>query len=266
VNEPLPLLAAGSALPISPTPPPIRAQTTRARYATFTVWYLASVLSGSCAIFTIACGVGGKSIGDIATMVLIVSLVAACILVVAGGRTWRRIVAVEPANDVALKKRRRRVLVKAAVFAILFGSVSSGVGYVIGQNGAEAAQIKADLSEMQDTGDRISKARTPNGSVTIDWYIQMYKSIEPSVDHLDVVLHRLANEYPSYGAKFPQNDQTAATVVSNFNNGIRRMDLLKKQIDIAKRIEGSDADLQTLVWRTEMMPLFEQEDALDKSK
>jgi hypothetical protein len=266
VNEPLPQPSAGSALPISPMPPPIQARTTRAPYAAFTVWYLASVLSCSCAIFTIACGVGGKSIDDIATVVLIGSLVAACILVVAGGRTWHRIVAIEPANDVALKKRRRRVLVKAAVFAILFATISAGVGYVIGQNGAEAAQIKADLAEMQDTRDRISKARTPNGSVTLDWYIQMYKSIEPSVDHLAVVLHRLVNEYPSYGAKFPQNDQTASRVVSNLNIGIRRMDLLKQQIDVAKRIEGSDAEMQKLVWRTEMIPLFEQEDALDKSK
>jgi hypothetical protein len=266
VNEPLPQPSTGSALPISPMPPPIQAQPTRAPYAAFTVWYLAALLSCSCAIFTIACGVGGRSIGDIATVVLIVSLVAACVLVVAEGRTWHRIVAIEPANDIALKKRRRRVLVKAIVFAIVFGAISAGVGYVIGQNGAEAAQIKADLSEMQKTGDRISKARTPNGSVTIDWYIQMYKSIEPSVNHLDVVLHRLVNEYPSYGAKFPQKDQTASTVISNFNTGIRRMDLLKKQIDVAKRIEGSDADVQSLVWRTEMIPLFAQEDALDKSK
>jgi hypothetical protein len=174
----------------------------------------------------IACGVGGNSIGDAATMVLVASLVAASLLILAGGRTWRRIVTIEPPNDVALKKRRRRVLVKVAVFAILFGTISASVGYVIGQNGAEAAKIKADLSEMQETGDRISKARTPSGSVTIDWYIQMYKAIEPSVDHLDVVLHRLVNEYPSHGAKFPQNDQTASTVISNFNTGIRRMDLL----------------------------------------
>ena len=152
------------------------------------------------------------------------------------------------------------------MFAILFGTISAGVGYVIGQNRAEAANIKADLSEMQDTGDRIYKARTPNGSVTFDWYIQMYKSIEPSVDHLDVVLHRLVNEYPSYGAKFPQNDQAASTVISNFNTGIRRMDLLKKQIDVAKRIEGLDGDVQRLVWRNEMIPLLEQEDALDKTK
>ena len=237
VTELPPQPPAGLALPILPTPPVVRAQTTSAPYAAFTVWYLASVLSCSSAIFTIACGVGGKRIGDVATMVLIVSLVVGCILVVAAAKTWHRIVAIEPANDVALEKRRRRVLVKAAVFAILFATISAGVGYVIGQNGAEAAQIKADLAEMQDTGDRISKARTPPGSVTFDWYIQMYKSIEPSVDHLDVVLHRLVNEYPSYGAKFPQNDQTASRVVSNFNNGIRRMDLLKKQIDVAKRIE-----------------------------
>ena len=250
----------------SPTPPVASAKTTSAPYAKFTVWYLASVLSCSCAIFTIACGVGANSFGDVATMVLIVSLVATSLLIAAQSKTWRRIITIEPRNDELLKKRRRRVLVKAAVFVVLFGTTSAGVGYVIGQNGAEATQIKADLLEMQETGDRISKARTPNGSVTIDWYIQMYKSIEPSVDHLDAILHRLVNEYPSYGAKFPQNDQTASTVISNFNTGIRRMDLLKKQIDVAKRIEGLDRDVQRLVWRNEMIPLLEQEDALDKTK
>lgn len=243
-----------------------RAQTTNAPYATFTVSYLAGILSSSCAIFAIAYGLADNEFGDDATVFLVVSLLAASLLLVASGRSWRRIVAIEAPDGVALKQRRRRVLVKAVLFALFFGTISAAIGYAIGQNQAEAARIKADLAEMRETGHRISKARTPNGSATIDWYVQMYKSIEPSVDHLEAVLRRLVTEYPSYGAKFPQSASSVSSTVSDFNVGIQRMNLLKKQIDVAKRIEGQDEDLQRLVWRSDMIPLLEQEDALDKSK
>ena len=94
----------------------------------------------------------------------------------------------------------------------------------------------------------------------------MYKSIEPDVDRLEIILHRLVREYPIYKAKFSQNDSSVSDSVSGFNVGIRRMDLLQKQIAVAKRIDGLDATAQMKIWHSEMIPLAAQEDALDKSK
>jgi hypothetical protein len=57
-----------------------------------------------------------------------------------------------------------------------------------------------------------------------------------------------------------------AESIAGFNTGIRRMALLKKQIAVAKRIDGLDQNDQMIIWENEMLPLLKQEDALDKSK
>ena len=252
-SEPIPLISTPTAVG--------HTQTASAPYALFTVLYLAAALSFSCAIFTVAHALGHNSLGDAATVFLIISFLTACLLALPVIRTWRRIVA-----TAELKQRPRRVVIKAAVLALVVFSIFASAGYTIGQNGAEAAQVISDLAELQTIGNRVSKSRSPNGTPTIAWYIQMYKSIEPDVDRLEIVLHRLVREYPVYRAKFSQNDTPVADTVSGFNVGIRRMDLLEKQIAVAKRIDGLDATTQVTIWSSEMIPLANQEDALDKSK
>ena len=148
---------------------------------------------------------------------------------------------------------------------LLFLSMSASIGYVIGQSGAEAAQVWADFAQMRTLGDRISKARTPNGDQGIPWYVEMYKSLEPDVTSLDIVLHRLASEYPSYIARFPDGDVQAPKTMSDLNIGIRRMALLKQQIAVAKTMDGLNESQQSAIWTNEMYPLLKQEDALDNT-
>src|SRR2546422_1474647 len=120
-------------------------QTGSAPYAAFAAQFLSSTVLFSCVIFTVAHALGRNRWGDTATGFLIVSLLAACWLAVAGRRTWGRVVATEPAGDVGLKRRRHRVLMKSAMVAALFFTVSAVVGNAIGLNGAEAAQVQAEV-------------------------------------------------------------------------------------------------------------------------
>jgi hypothetical protein len=236
-------------------------QTPSAPYATFTLWYLAFAFASSCAIFTVAHALGYNTFGDAATLFLIASLLAACFFAIPGIRTWRRIIATaEP------KQRPGRVVIKAVVLALLLFTIFAVAGYTIGRNDAEATQITADVVEMRSIGARVTEARNQTGLVTIDSFIQMYKSIEPDVNRLEVVLHKLVTEYPSYGSKFTGEYSSVSKTISDFNVGIHRMDLLKKQIAVAKRMDGLDENTQRSIWRSEMLPLLEQEDALDKSK
>jgi Double zinc ribbon len=234
-------------------------------YAAFTLWFLASVGSCSCAFFTAAYAVGRNSFGDITITLFTFSLIATVFLVAAMKRTWNKVVLSESSADAGRKWRRNRILIKAAVLAILFLSMSAGVGYVIGLNGAEAAQVLTDFAQMRTLGDRISKARSPNGDQGIPWYIEMYKSIEPDVTSLDVVLHRLTNEYPSYIEKFPDGDTEGPKTMSDLNIGLRRMALLKQQIAVAKTMGGLSPAEQSSIWTSEMYPLLKEEDALDNT-
>lgn len=237
-----------------------------APYATFTMQLLASTVLFSCATFTVTDAIGRNRLGDTATGFLVVTLLAGFWLSVAGRRTWRRVVAFEPATDVGLKRRRRRVLINTTIMAVLFVAVSATVGSVIGRSGAEAAQLQADLIQLDTLGKQVSKARSPEGRVTIDWYIQSYKSIEPNVDRLDVLLHRLVSELSAYNERFPDQGRQTSESISGMNTGIRRMALLKQQISVAKKIEGLSQSEQLIIWGREMQPLLDQEDALDKPK
>ena len=184
---------------------------------------------------------------------------------VAVKRTWTQIVVTE-SSTAAGHKRRRRALVKSGVFVVLFFSISALVGSVIAQNGLEAARIQADLKEMNVVGDRISKARTPAEGATIDWYVRMYLALEPDVDRLNMVLHRLQSEYPAYAARFPDEGAQERNFIANLDISIRRMGLLKRQIAVAKKIDGLDESESRAAWVNEMIPVMKEEDDLDQTK
>jgi len=241
----------------------ISARKSSARYALFTLWFLASVGLCSCAVFVIAYAIAAGTLGPTAASSLTASLLLMFLATVGVVKTWKRIVAAEsPVDDVNLRRRRKRVVVKGVVLALLLFSMSAGVGYAIGQSGVETAQVLADLAEERTLGDRISKTRTPDGNPGIGWYVQMYPQIESDVNSLDAVLHRLTTEYPAYSAKFPEQDPSNQTMTT-VNNGIRRMALLEQEIAVAKKIEFLDEKEQLLIWTNEMYPLLKAEDALD---
>jgi hypothetical protein len=138
------------------------------------------------------------------------------------------------------------------------------LGSVIGQNRAEAAQLNFDIENQKELAARITKARNAVGD-TIPCYLAMYTVIESDVKYSTVLL-RLRSELPVYNSKFP-NEAAAMQKYSNtVEREIRRSDLLKKQIAIAKQIALLYEYQQGPAWRSEMLPILEEEDALDKSK
>lgn len=261
--------APASAEPVSQpstlTATTLSASRSDAPYAYFTLWYIASVALCSCGVFVIFHAIGAGTLGPIASASLTASLLLAFLTSVGVVNSWKKVVAAEfSVDDANLKKRRRRVIVKGAVLALLLFTALAVIGYTIGQNGVEAAQIVSDLAEVRTLGDRISKTRSPEGNPGIDWYVQMYPQIEADVERLDIVLHRLATEYPKYSAKFPEQNSSDQTL-SDVNTGIRRMALLKQEIAVAKRMQFIEEKEQVVTWTTEMYPLLKEEDALDKS-
>jgi hypothetical protein len=232
-------------------------------FGTFTMWLVAVIALLGSATFDVFQGIGRDAFSAIAAVVLTGSVLVGAVCAEGMRRSWRTIISTETSTDNKLPRRRKRVLVKSAILAMLFLSAAAGVGYTIGQSGVEAARIGADIAEMQDLGERITKARSPVGNPEIGWYVQMYIHIEPDVTNLDSVLHRLATEYPDYAANFPDQDSQTKQFLANVDAGIQRMTFLKREIAVAKKIGIADENNQLAIWRTEMIPLLKQEDALD---
>lgn len=243
-------------------PPPNQHQEI-APYAAFVLKLLSSSLLISVAVFNVADALARKRWE--ATTSTAVAMLAAILLARSARKTWGRVIAAEPKTDANLKRRHRNVLATGIVIVVLFFVVSAIVGTAIGQNGAEAAQLNADLEHMPAVGKRISKARTAV-EATIPSYVQMYKAIEPDVQDFESTLHRLKTEWGMYDAKFPEQHQQTYKSIVAVETGLRRAELLKQQIAVARQIESLDPSHQWAVWQSQMLPLLAREDALDKLK
>jgi hypothetical protein len=234
-----------------------------APYATFVSLLLGSALFISVVVFNVADGFTRKHWE--ATISTVVATVAAALLARSALGAWRRVVAVEPETDVVLRHRHRRVLRNSAIIILLFVTSAAIVGAAIGQNRVDGAQLAADLERMSTVGDRISKARNAV-EATIPSWVQMYKTIEPNVQELEPTLRRLETELALYDGKFPaQHEQTSKSIAA-MKTGLRRMALLKQQIEVAKQIEALDLRQQLASWKTQLQPLLASEEALDKAK
>jgi hypothetical protein len=164
-----------------------------------------------------------------------------------------------------LKRRHRRVLRNSAIIILLLFTSAAIVGAAIGQNRAESVQLAADLGRMNTVGDRITKARNAV-EANIPAYVLMYKTIEPDVQELDPTFRRLKTELALYDGKFSaQHEQTFKSIAA-METGLRRMTLLKQQIELAKQIEVLNPSQQFGAWKTQMLPLLDSEEALDKTK
>jgi hypothetical protein len=118
---------------------------------------------------------------------------------------------------------------------------------------------------MNTVGDRISKARSAV-EATIPSYVQMYKTIEPDVQELEPTLRRLKTELALYDGKFPAQHEQTSKSIADMETGLRRMALLKQQIEVSKQIEALDPNQQFAAWKAQMQPLLDSEEALDKAK
>jgi hypothetical protein len=234
-----------------------------APYATFVSLALLSALFISVVVFNVADGLA-RSLWD-ATISTVIATVVAVLLARSARRAWRRVVAVEPEADAMLKRRHRRVLRNSAIIVLLFFTSAAIVGAAIGQNRAEAVQLAADLDRMNTVGDRISKARS-GVEATIPSYVQMYKTIEPDVQELEPTLRRLKTELALYDGKFPAQHEQTSKSIAGMETGLRRMALLKQQIEVSKQIEALDPNQQFAAWKAQMQPLLDSEEALDKAK
>ena len=252
--------AHGEVPTLVPAQPP---QPENGPYATFVSLVLGSALFISVLVFNAANALARNHWE--ATISTVVATVAAALLAQSAWGAWRRVLAVEPETDAVLRRRHRRVLRNGAVIVLLFFASAAIVGTAIGQSRAEAVQLAADLERMTTIGNRISKARKAV-EATIRSYVQMYKAIEPDVQELQPTLRRLKSELAVYDGKFPAQHEQTSESIAGMETGLRRMALLKQQIEVAKQIEALDPTQQFAAWQTQMQRLLSSEEALDKAK
>ena len=246
-------------VPTATAPPPQES----APYATFVSLLLGSTLLISVVVFNVADGFARNRWQ--ATILTAVAMVVAALLARSARCAWRRVTSIEPETDAMLKRRHRRVLRNSAIIVLLFFTSAAIIGAAIGRNRAEAVQLAADLEQLSTVGDRISKARSAV-EATIPSYVQMYKTIEPDVQELEPTLPRLKTELALYDGKFPAQHEQISKNIAGVETALRRMALLKQQIEVAKQIETLNLNQQLAAWKAQMMPLLANEDALDKSK
>jgi hypothetical protein len=168
------------------------------------------------------------------------------------------------AADVLL--RRKKLIRRSILFAVLFIGTAVLVGNGIGASGAETNSLIADSDQMSRLGERISNARNA-AERNVPAQVVMYKSIEPDVEQLRSVLAKLQEEWASYDRKYPSQHETVARTLRGIDTGVKRTALLRQQIAAAKEIGNiDDADEQFRTWRKTMQPLLDRENELDSAK
>lgn len=235
---------------------------TPAPYAKFVVRFLLCCLCASACVFALF-DASARNTTDFAVEGLAILL--ALVFGWLGWTTWKRILDSERKNEPKSKRRVRNLLVTSIIFVLLYLGLAVLLGSVIGQNRAEAVQLNYDITRQKDLADRISRARNAVSN-SIPSYVAMYVGIESEVKDYLSTLSRLREELPSYDSKFPAQSETTRKFTNTVEREIRRGNLLMKQIATAKRIASLDEYQQGLTWRSEMLPLLKEEDALDQSK
>ena len=177
-------------------------------------------------------------------------------------RAWNKLKAIQVVDDQA--GWRKKLLSRTVLFGVLFSAVAAGLGVGIGTSGAETHRFVTDLQLMSTIGDRISKARD-SAALTVPAQIDMYKSIEADVSAWDSVLRRVRAEADVYNSKYPDQNE-GSKIVKSVEIGLKRADLLRQQIAIAKEIEPLESNARWNAWRTRMEPLIDSENTLDAAK
>jgi len=179
--------------------------------------------------------------------------------------TWKKILSAKARDELKSKRTIRNVLVTSVIFLVLYLGLAALLGNVIGQNRQEAIQLNSDIENQKVIAERITKART-TVSNSIPAYVAMYAGIEPDVNSYSSTLLRLRQELPLYNSKFPKQAETMQKFSNTIEREIRRCDLLRRQIFVANRIAQLGESEQGTAWRSEMLPIIREEDALDESK
>ena len=165
------------------------------------------------------------------------------------------------ANE-AVGQARIRLLKQSIVFGVLFTIISSGVGYGIGTSGSETHRMLADEDRYAAVGKRISDQRN-SGGTTVPTQIAMYDRLEPDVRDFARICATLHAELTVFDGKYPSQHQTTEASLHNIDNGAKRAGLLLQEIEVARRIASLESTQQWSVWKSDMVPLLDQEDALN---
>jgi hypothetical protein len=180
-------------------------------------------------------------------------------------KTWRRILRREPRDETKSKSRVRNTAVTCVIFIFVYLGLAALLGSVIGQNRADVLQFSLDADHQKQLADRITTART-SVSGTIPAFLTMYAAIESDVKDYSETLYKVREDLEKYDSKFPAQHEATRKLIASNDREIRRSDLLTKQISAAKQIVSLDETAQATAWQNEMMPLLQEEDALDQAK
>jgi hypothetical protein len=230
-------------------------------YARFALLVLSSEVMASIVAFNIANdSARGKWDSTLSTLV---ATVLCLLLLIQALKTWDELKAEITAVETSLHRRKLRS--RSIVFGVLFITTGVIVGTAIGTSGAQTNQFIADSEHASQIATHISQART-SAANTVPAQIEMYKSIEADVQAWSLSLRQMRRELDIYDQKYPAQHESTANVIQSIEIGLKRADLLRQQIMIAKEIEPLDSSQQWSAWSARMQPLLNQEDALESAK
>jgi hypothetical protein len=246
---------------VSPEPPYAQPEPP---YAQLSIRMLGSFLFLCAAVFDSASAIfrGGSAI----TFLTLIPLAAGGLLAWSAWQAWTLVRVAEPDTEVKFRLRHRNVVVTALMILLICGFMSAVAGSAVGQRRSKAelvARINADLDQYKATAHRIGRAR--NGVAPhIESYVEMYGDVEPDVLEYETVLHRLTAELNAYDSRAPEQHDRTLQNLALTETELRRADLLKQQIAVAKRLESTDPGDRFAIWKAQMVPLLHSETELDR--
>jgi hypothetical protein len=265
---PSPVITSPAALPIQvATAKPQAAISTASQptftppYARFVILLLSACGSASAGVFAFF---DAFSRDSTALALEVLSIGFTLVFGLLGWKTWKLVKEREPRSEPNSRRRVRKTLVTSVIFVVLYLALAALLGSAIGQNRAEAIQLNSDLATQKELASRITKART-SVSGSIPAYVAMYRGIESDVQEYASTLSKLKQDWGKYQARFPAQHENVQKQLAFVEKELKRSGLLARQIIIAKQVEQLDSDQQRLLWRRDMLPVLEQEDALDKT-
>lgn len=228
-------------------------------YARFVLSSLVSAVMASVLAFNIAdAAARGKWDSTVSTAIATVL----CLLLVSYSvKIWSQIKPGSGNEESGIVQRKLRS--RNVFFGILFIATGAVMGTLIGTSGAETNHLIEDSHKVREIGDRIAAARN-SAARTVVGQVSMYKDIEPDVVTWDSFLRRMQKDLVVYDQKYPADHQNTAASIRSVEIGLKRADLLRRQIALAKEIETLRPEAQWDAWRTRMQPLLDDENALDK--
>ena len=185
-------------------------------------------------------------------LIAVIAFLAAIVFMIRLPGALRRIERPDNARD------QKKLIWLSCLFVLLFIGTATVVGAAIGTSGKETAQLLADSDTRSRLAKTISQARD-SAETSIPAQIAMYKDIEPAVHIYDELLRRMQVELPIYDEKFPNQHTKTERTVRSVEFDLKRTDLIKQEIGVARDIELFDPVTQKRSWQERMQPLLDAE-------